>query len=85
MRPGEPDGTVVQQAIEWRQRLNQREMDPASCRAFRAWMRSPENVEELARICLIDALLKRRSPGSEPAPLLPENVIPFARPSWRLP
>ncbi|MDY6946010.1 MAG: FecR domain-containing protein [Pseudomonadota bacterium] len=82
-------GTVIQQAIEWHQRLDQGEMDADSQREFRAWMRSPGHAKELARICLIDALLqrdpllKRRSP-----PPLPENVIHFqsyAPPRARVP
>jgi transmembrane sensor len=73
-----PRATVIQQAIEWHQRLDQGEMDPASQREFRAWMQSPAHAKELARICLIDALLQRDPLFKrEPLPTLPENVIPF--------
>ena len=69
-----PPGTVTTQAIEWHQRLKQGEMDAATRARFRAWMRIPANVKELAHICLIDASLgKVKSAGR----VLPENVIDF--------
>lgn len=56
-------------------------MDDAARHAFRVWMRSPEHADELARICLVDALLQRRESKSksksEPRRTLPENVINF--------
>lgn len=69
-----PPGTVTTQAIEWHQRLKQGELDAATRARFRTWMQSPENVKELAHICLIDASL-----GSlKGAPrVLPKNVIDF--------
>lgn len=69
-----PPGTVTTQAIEWHQRLKQGEMDTAARTEFRAWMRSPANVKELAHICLIDASL-----GSLKGPVraLPKNVVDF--------
>ncbi|MBM0108665.1 FecR domain-containing protein [Steroidobacter sp. S1-65] len=69
-----PPGTVTTQAIEWHQRLKQGEMDAATRARFRAWMRSPDHVKELAHICLIDASLggiKREGRA------LPKNVIDF--------
>jgi transmembrane sensor len=53
-------------------------MDPDSRREFQAWMRSPAHAKELARICLIDALLHHDpSLKREKRPALPENVIRF--------
>jgi transmembrane sensor len=81
--------TVTRQAIEWHQRLDQGEMDADSQREFRAWMQSPAHAKELARICLIDALLQRDPLFKrERLPSLPENVIRFesyAPPRARIP
>ena len=77
MSPSEPRATVTQQAIEWHQRLDQGEMDAAARREFRAWMRSPGHAEELARICMVDALIQRREGKREPRRTLPKNVINF--------
>jgi len=51
------------------------ELDRASRREFRAWLKVRTNLEELARICLIDARLQRAFKKS--ARVLPENVIDF--------
>ncbi|HEY0681673.1 MAG TPA: FecR domain-containing protein [Steroidobacter sp.] len=69
-----PPGTVTTQAIEWHQRLKQGELDTAERTEFRAWMRSPANVKELAHICLIDASLGSLK-GAERG--LPKNVVDF--------
>lgn len=72
----EQQGAVIKQAIEWRQLLDQGELDEVLRREFSAWLQSPTNAEELARLCLIDALLKNvpLTGGKRP---LPENVIDF--------
>lgn len=69
-----PPGTVTTQAIEWHQRLKQGEMDAATRTRFRAWMRSPDNVKELAQICLIDASIGSLKGAAR---ALPKNVIDF--------
>lgn len=77
MNPTPEQGTVIQQAVEWHQRLKQGELDQDSRRNFRVWLKtSPTHIQELARICLIDALL--RDPLKKGVPrALPENVINF--------
>lgn len=73
----ERHGAVIKQAIEWHQRLDQGEMDADSRREFNAWLQSPAHVKELARICLIDALIQHAPIEHEKRPELPENVIDF--------
>ncbi len=73
-----PPGTVTTQAIEWHQRLKQGAMDAATRAQFRDWMRSPAHVEELARICLIDASL-----GSLKGKDRHRSTRPAVRPSLR--
>jgi transmembrane sensor len=52
-------------------------MDASSRQQFDVWMQSHDNAQELARICLIDALLQKGLVKNEPQPALPENVINF--------
>jgi transmembrane sensor len=77
MNPTPEQGGVIQQAVEWHQRLKQGELDQDSRHDFRVWLQtSPSHLEELARICLIDALLQ--DPLKKDLPrALPENVINF--------
>lgn len=76
MSPSEP-GSVIREAIEWHQRLDQGEIDAASRGELNVWLQSHDNAKELARICLIDALLEKGLSRSEPRRALPENVIHF--------
>ncbi len=70
-------GAVIKQAVEWHQRLKQGDLDRDSQRDFRLWLStSPAHIKELARICLIDALL-RRPLNKVVSGGFPENVISF--------
>lgn len=76
MNPTPEQGAVIKQAVEWHQRLKLGKLDPDLRSEFRVWMQSPANVEELGRLCLMDALLEgalkkgvRRD--------LPKNVVDF--------
>jgi transmembrane sensor len=75
--PSNHQQVLIKQAIEWHQRLGEGEMDAEARREFNAWLRSPTNAKELARICLIDACLKGAPLKREPLPPLPENVVSF--------
>lgn len=76
MSPSEP-GSVIREAIEWHQRLGQGEIDESSRQKLNVWLESQANAKELARICLIDALLAKGLGKGTPRPPLPENVIHF--------
>lgn len=73
----DPPAATIRQAIEWHQRLKQGELDPTTQRELNAWLQSRVNVEELARICLLDTLLGRDSLKKLSLNSLPENVVPF--------
>ncbi|GFE84593.1 hypothetical protein GCM10011487_65930 [Steroidobacter agaridevorans] len=76
MNPTPQQGAVIKQAVEWHQRLKLGELDRDLRRELRVWMQSPENVEELGRLCLMDALLE----GALKKPVrrdLPKNVVDF--------
>ncbi|MBL8267677.1 FecR family protein [Steroidobacter sp.] len=73
----EPPSATIRQAIEWHQRLKQGELEPTTQRELNAWLQSRANVEELARICLLDTLLGRDSLKKISLDSLPENVVPF--------
>lgn len=80
--------TLIREAAEWHQRLQEGMLDAALQRKFHDWLQSPTNVEEMARICLIDALLRRGALKCESMSAPPENVIAFetyARPRARQP
>lgn len=77
MKPIPQHGVAIQQAIEWHQRLKQGELDPTTQRKFHDWLQSRSNLEELARICMIDSLLGRDSLKQISLASLPENVVPF--------
>jgi transmembrane sensor len=76
MNPTPEQGAVIKQAVEWHQRLQSGELDQDLRRKLRVWLQSPAHVEELARICLLDALLRgpvKKSVRRE----LPKNVVNF--------
>ena len=76
MNPTPEQGAVIRQAVEWHQRIQMGELGQDLRREFRAWLKSPAHLEELARIYLIDALLQapiKKGTRRE----LPKNVINF--------
>lgn len=75
MNPTIQQAAVIKQAAEWYQRLKDGELDEVSQREFRDWLNVPANLVELARMCLIDARLRRVFKKN--ARVLPENVIDF--------
>jgi transmembrane sensor len=75
MKPTSQHIAVTAEAAEWYQLLEQGELDEASRLRFREWLREPANLEELARICWVDAQLHRAFEQS--ARELPKNVIDF--------
>lgn len=76
MNPTPEQGAVIKQAAEWHQRLQDGELDPNLRRDLRVWLRRQSNVEELARVCLVDALLQDALQKDVPRDL-PKNVINF--------
>lgn len=76
MNPTPEQSAVIKQAAEWHQRLKEGELAPDSRRELRVWLRVPENLQELARICLVDALLDGAL-QKEVRRDLPKNVINF--------
>ncbi|WP_129642732.1 FecR family protein [Peristeroidobacter agariperforans] len=76
MNPTPEQGAVIKQAVEWHQRLKLGELDQDLRREFRVWLQSRANVEELGRLCLMDAFLegafKKRVRRD-----LPKNVVDF--------
>lgn len=59
MNPTPEQGAVIKQAVEWHQRLREGELDQASQREFRLWLKaSPAHFRELAQICALDVLLQ---------------------------
>lgn len=76
MNPTPEQGAVIKQAAEWHQRLQDGELDQGSQREFRAWVQLPANLQELARICLLDVLLQSALRKGLPRDL-PKNVISF--------
>lgn len=77
MNPIPEHGVVIREAIEWHQRLKEGALDPDARREFRAWLQTPAHVQELARICLIDALLRGGPRKAASLPSLPKNVVDF--------
>jgi transmembrane sensor len=76
MNPTPEQGAVIKQAAEWHQRLQEGELDQDLRRELRVWLRSPENIKELARVCLVDALLQGAIKQGVLRDL-PKNVIDF--------
>lgn len=76
MNPTPEQGAVIKQAVEWHQRLKLGELDQDLRRELRGWLQLRANVEELGRLCLMDALLegalKKRIRRD-----LPKNVVDF--------
>jgi transmembrane sensor len=75
--PREQRESVVTQAAEWLQRLEQDEFDAVQRRKFRRWMRKPAHVQELAQLCLLDAVLHHTPLKTESWRERANNVIPF--------
>jgi transmembrane sensor len=76
MNPPPEQGAVIKQAVEWHQRLKLGELEQDLQPELRAWLKSPAHLEELGRVCLLDALLER-SLKKGLRRKLPLNVIDF--------
>jgi len=76
MNPTPEQGVVTRQAVEWHQRIQLGGLDRDLRRELRVWLQSPAHLEELARICLVDALLQRAVKNGTRREL-PKNVIDF--------
>lgn len=77
---------IIREAAEWHQRLQEGKLDAAMQRKFHKWLQSAPHLEEMARICLVDALLRRgvlkgelmSAPAENVSANVPANVIAFS-------
>jgi hypothetical protein len=65
----------LHEAAQWRQKLKDEALDPRDRELLRAWLCSPQNMKELARIFLVDSLLQGQLKGPPRESLA--NVIHF--------
>jgi transmembrane sensor len=67
---------AIREAAEWNLLLEEADLDAVQRRQYRAWLQSPLNAAEMARIRLIDEVL-HRLPLKDPSTRKADNIINF--------